>query len=162
MRTRVFSAAIITFIAALLFSSCGASKQRTYNADKSLNKVETQKNIKRDVETNWKAFKEKSEATFKEREIVISDLEKVFSQMGIQSINEVNNELSLIKKQNEKLKAQLAKRNKRFKEKRIKFNKFTKEKEQKFEAKFNRDMNALGTDLKKLFKNHKKINTKIK
>lgn len=152
MRPLLFALRISAILIGVTVLSCGASKPQQVNTS-------TSTTVKRDVETNWKAFKTKSETALKKNESTINDFEKVFSQLGIQSINEVNKELALIKKQKDELKNRLTKRSKDFKEKRIKFNKVAKAKEQKFEAKFNRDMKALETALKDLIN---KTNTKIK
>ncbi|WP_458626083.1 hypothetical protein [Winogradskyella sp. PC D3.3] len=143
---------IVALVIAVSLLSCGSSKPQPV-------KTNTNTAVKRDVETNWKTFKTKSETALKKNENTINDFEKVFSQLGIQSINEINKELALIKKQKYLLQNRLTKRSQDFKEKRIKFNKVAKAKEQKFEAKFNRDMKTLEKALNDLIN---KTNTKNK
>ncbi|WP_092467172.1 hypothetical protein [Winogradskyella thalassocola] len=152
MRRLLLALRIVILLIAVSVLSCGSSKPQPV-------KTNTNTAVKRDVETNWKAFKTKSETALKKNESTINDFEKVFSQLGIQSINEVNKELALIKKQKDILQNRLTKRSQDFKEKRIKFHKVAKAKEQEFEAKFNRDMKALEKALKELIKTKHYENT---
>lgn len=162
MNTRIISLTIIGLMAGTILTSCGATSKsnvssakqniKETNQDLKLARIDAQKEIKSDVETDWENFKEKSETAFEEREIFISDFEKALSQARQEEIQKVNLELDNLKRKNDKLKNKLALRTKKFKEKRIRFNESAKEKEQKYEAKFNHDMNELGTTLKDLFK----------
>ncbi|QCE40483.1 hypothetical protein [Psychroserpens sp. NJDZ02] len=164
MKAKILALAVIVIMAGSTLISCGQSSKQDAKAvkedakalGKDLKKgaVDTNKEIKMTVNSNWKKFENASQSAIEATDTQIKALRTKIETVSKAEKEKLTTALDQLEQKNEALKDKLAKKRNEFKEGVISFNETTIANEQKFEREFTHDMDELGSALKDLFKNN--------
>ncbi|WP_111707671.1 hypothetical protein [Lutibacter citreus] len=164
MKTKILSLAVIVFMAGIVLISCGQTSKKDAKSVKEdvkeLNKdvkqgaIDSSKEIKTTVISNWKKFETTSKIAIENTDKQINILKMKISKANKNEKVKLVEQLNKLEQKNKEIKEKLTKRSKEFKDGVISFNETAKANEQQFEREFNHDMDELGLALKDLLKNN--------